>query len=465
MSPHGPPEVPRTRSLDERERARREREARRARLTARGGPALRARLRPPEALPEESEPLDGEPVEVDGHENGTAEDRAPERVDRPAALPRLPRPHSAPPAGAPPGRGRGRSSDGPGPAPAAGGGGIGRWTVGLLLVALLGAAWIVSSVYQPFGADGEGAVRVVIPKGASVGQIGKLLDQRGVISSPFFFKARVRLEGRSGSLKPGAYNFPADASFSTVLARLDAGVAPDVVTVTVPEGGTRREVAPLVAQAGLGRGYLEATEKARGLDPTSYGADQGSSLEGFLYPDTYELRRGSSPAALVRRQLGAFRREFPPSGLSVAGRNESPYEVLTVASMIEREALVDAERPVIASVIYNRLDANQKLGIDATVRFVTRNWTRPILKSELELASPYNTYTNFGLPPGPIGNPGKESIEAAVRPASTDYRFYVVKPGTCGEHKFSETDQEWARDKAAYDAERARRGGRSPTDC
>jgi UPF0755 protein len=99
------------------------------------------------------------------------------------------------------------------------------------------------------------------------------------------------------------------------------------------------------------------------------------------------------------------------------------------------------------------------------VRYASRNWSTPIKKSELASPSPYNTYVNSGLPPGPIGSPGRESLEAAAHPADTDYLFYVVKPGTCGEHAFSKTDQQWRRDQQRYEAERAARGGRSPTDC
>ncbi len=139
--------------------------------------------------------------------------------------------------------------------------------------------------------------------------------------------------------------------------------------------------------------------------------------------------------------------------------------MLIIASMVEREAQIPRERALIASVIYNRLRQGIPLGIDATVRFATNNWTRPLTRSQLAIDSPYNTRARQGLPPGPIGNPGLESIEAAARPRRTGYLFYVVKPGTCGEHDFSETDAEFQRDVDRYNRERARRGGQSPTNC
>ena len=133
--------------------------------------------------------------------------------------------------------------------------------------------------------------------------------------------------------------------------------------------------------------------------------------------------------------------------------------------MVDREAQVAKERPLIASVIYNRLRQGIPLGIDATIRFATNNWTEPIKQSELDTHSPYNTRAQQGLPPGPIGSPGLDAIKAAARPARTKFLYFVVKPDTCGEHAFSETDAQFQRDSDRYDLERARRGGKSPTNC
>jgi UPF0755 protein len=333
------------------------------------------------------------------------------------------------------------------------------------LVGVLLAAWVLFSYYQPFTGEGGERVRVTVPAGASVADIAEILEQRGVISGTFFFETRARLTGRGTSLRPGTYTLRRGASNESVLDLLAAGPPPDVIRVTVPEGRSRREVAPLVADAGLGRGYLRATAEAGGLEPSDYGAPEGASLEGFLFPSTYELKRDADARDLVRRQTDAFEREARAVDLDAAPGGRTPYEVLTVASMVEREAQVDSERPLIASVIYNRLEIDQPLQIDATVRYASGNWSSPIKKSELASPSSYNTYVNSGLPPGPIGSPGRESLEAAAHPADTDYLFYVVKPGTCGEHAFSKTDQQWRRDQQRYEAERAARGGRSPTDC
>jgi peptidoglycan lytic transglycosylase G len=212
--------------------------------------------------------------------------------------------------------------------------------------------------------------------------------------------------------------------------------------------------------------YLVATRSSPALDPARYGASAAGTLEGFLFPATYEVKRGRDVSVLVSQQLAAFRREFPRVDLRYArGKNLTAYDVLTIASMVEREAKVANERPLIASVIYNRLRRDMPLGIDATIRFATGNWEKPLTRSQLATDSPYNTRKRAGLPPGPIGSPGLASIGAAAAPARTDFLFYVVKPCAEGGHDFSKTEAEFQRDVDRYNRERERRGGRSPTKC
>jgi UPF0755 protein len=333
-------------------------------------------------------------------------------------------------------------------------------------VLLIAIAWFLLSLFQPLKGDGEGKVRVVVPEGAGVGEIGDILERRGVVSSAFFFELRARMAGRSGDLRPGVYQLPKDASYGYALDTLTAGVPDDVVSVTIPEGRSRGEVGPIVAKAGLDGSYARATARSRLLDPADYGAERARNLEGFLFPASYELKRGATARTLVTEQLTAFKREFRKVSLRKARRkNLTAYDVLIIASMVEREAQLDKERPLVASVIYNRLRRGEPLGIDATIRFATNNWVKPLRQSELALDSAYNTRTRQGLPPGPIGSPGLASIRAAANPASSRYLFYVVKPTTCGEHAFSTTLEQFERDSRRYNAEREKRGGRSPTDC
>jgi uncharacterized YceG family protein len=213
--------------------------------------------------------------------------------------------------------------------------------------------------------------------------------------------------------------------------------------------------------------YLAASARGALLPYRRYGVEQPPpSLEGFLFPATYELRNGASASALVARQLAAFRDNFAGVSMGYARRkNLTVYDVVTIASMVERETRLARERPLVAAVIYNRLREGQPLGIDATIRFATGNWTRPLTASELALDSPYNTRTRAGLTPTPIGNPGLASLRAAAHPARVPYMYYVVKPGTCGEHAFSTTAAEFERDQQRYNAAREAAGGRSPTKC
>ena len=146
-------------------------------------------------------------------------------------------------------------------------------------------------------------------------------------------------------------------------------------------------------------------------------------------------------------------------------KNLNAYDVLIIASLIEREAMVAKERPIIASVIYNRLRNDIRLDIDATTRFAVGNWKRPLKVSEIQNRNPYNTRVHPGLPPGPIGNPGLASIRAAAHPAKTGFLFYVVKPGTCGKHNFAKSDAQFQAYVNEYNRARDKNGGKSPTTC
>jgi UPF0755 protein len=247
-----------------------------------------------------------------------------------------------------------------------------------------------------------------------------------------------------------------------------AAPAKPAKTVTLPEGYDRRQVASIAEDAGLRGDYLKDSESFKGFDPARYGAEGADSLEGFLFPATYELPRRPTTEDLVARQLDAFKQNIAQVNMRYArSKNLTTYDILIIASMIDREVLVPKERKLVAAVIYNRLRAGMPLQIDATVRYATGNFTQPISSSELEVDSPYNTYVVAGLPPGPIGNPGLASIEAAARPADVPYLYYVVKPNTCGEHTFATTDAAFERAKAAYDQAREANGGNAPTpaDC
>ena len=337
--------------------------------------------------------------------------------------------------------------------------------LGVLLAIVAGLAWFANALFQPFKDDSGGArVIVRIPQGSSLAQIADILERDGVVEDAGFFQLRARITGHSGDLRPGSYELRKDMSFTAALDALQEGVPPNVVRVGIPEGLSRSEIRPLTK--GLRGNYMRASRRSPRLDPTDYRAPRGASLEGFLFPATYELKKGRPVRALVNEQLAHFKRNFDGVDLRYAKRkNLTPYDVLIIASLIDREAMVAKERRLIASVIYNRLHEGIPLGIDATVRFITGNWKRPLRQSELANPSPYNTRVHGGLPPGPIGNPGLSSIKAAAHPAKTKYLFYVVKVDSCGEHKFAKTDAEFQRYVDEYNRAREVRGGKSPTTC
>jgi uncharacterized YceG family protein len=331
------------------------------------------------------------------------------------------------------------------------------------VVALLAVAvvWFLWSLYQPFHGDGSGRVAVSIPESSGVGDIGSLLERRGVISSSFFFGARATLAGKRGDLKPGKYVLKRDMSYGDVIDRLSAGPPANIINIVVPEGRSRREIA--ASLKGLTGNYLAATKRK---PPKGYGASSATDLEGFLFPATYQMKPGASVKLLVAKQLQAFRQRFGSIDLRAAKRkNLTPYDVLVIASLVERETAVPRERKLIASVIYNRLRAGTPLGIDATTRFQFNKWSGALTRSELASPSPYNTRNHTGLPPGPIGNPGLASIEAAAAPAHTGYMFYVANPCRPGTHTFTKTLAQFNAAVARYNAARAKAGGNAPKGC
>ena len=244
-----------------------------------------------------------------------------------------------------------------------------------------------------------------------------------MISSSFFFGLRVRLSGHSGDLHPGVYDLRRDMSYGAVIDALVKGpAAAKTINVTIPPGRAIRQTAARLRAAHIPvRGsYLAAARRSPLLNPVSYGAPRSTpNLEGFLFPDTYEIRVNSRGVqtwshASCRRSRSSSRRWTcaPPRR-----KNLSAYDVLIIASMIEREADLDRERPLIAEVIYNRLKQGIPLGIDATTRYEINNFTRPLTAADFARNSPYNTRLNKDLPPTPIGNPGLASIQAAAHPA------------------------------------------------
>jgi UPF0755 protein len=395
-------------------------------------------------------------------EDGAVEWVVPEPDDRPlvhAAVPKANPRRSVPPRGPrqwaatprsngrrPAGSPRGRS---------------GRRILAVLALALIGGAlWLINATFQPFHDDPSGAVVVTVPAGADAGEIGKLLADAGVIDSAGLFEANATVTLRRAKLRPGKYTLPKGMSNGAAIEALMQGPKAKVVKTfkfTLPEGRSIGENAPLVAKGPFDGSYAKATRSDSALRRAqTLGLPRSAkNAEGFLFPATYEMISGASAGDLVKRQLDAYEENVAKVPMKTAKQRKlTRYDVLIIASMVEREAQLARERPLIAAVIHNRLRAGIPLGIDATIRYDINNWSRPLRVSELERDTPYNTRTRRGLPPTPIGNPGLASIRAAANPSKTEYLFFVRKPGKTGEHAFSKTNAQFERDVARYQASR-----------
>jgi uncharacterized YceG family protein len=348
----------------------------------------------------------------------------------------------------------------------------------LAVIVLIVILLFLNSLFQPFHGSGHGHVAVAIPKGSSVGEVGDLLEKKGVISDGLLvsgstlFQARVTLDGKRSDLFAGKFVLEKDMSYGDAITALSKEpnpkeqVKPGIATVTIPEGQSRPITAKLVAEDGIKGSYLKATKKSKYLNPEKYGGKNVKSLEGFLFPDTWELKTKQPVSDLVQLQLEDFNKKIKKVNMKYANsKNLTIFDVVTIASMVEREAGVPKQRKLVASVIYNRLHEGMTLGIDSTIRFATGNYEKPLTQSQLESTSPYNTRTHAGLPPGPINSPGLEAIQAAAHPAKTDYLFYVNNPASCDELTFTKTEAEFEEAVAKYEKAREANGGNEPSTC
>jgi uncharacterized YceG family protein len=283
-------------------------------------------------------------------------------------------------------------------------------------------------------------LQVVIPRGADASAIGGILEQRGVVDDGSRFRNYAKEQGEGADFKAGTYGFRAGEDYDLIIKRLDLGPAPvRVAKLVIPEGFRMTEIEARLPSVGISKsGYQRAVAAAS--PPPGFGSH--SSMEGFLFPATYSVTPHERPSVLVGQQLAAFQNAFSQVDMSyAASKNLTPYDVLTIASMIEREAHVAKDRPLIAAVIYNRLHLGMTLGIDATLLYEQGSWTHQLTESELAADTPYNTRVRHGLPPTPICNPGLASLQAAAHPAHVNYLYYVAKGD--GSHYFTDNYQDF----------------------
>jgi len=323
----------------------------------------------------------------------------------------------------------------------------------LLLVGVIAAGigwWLV------FGASGDAApgepVQVEIASGASTKQIAETLAAAGVIGNANRFRLESRLADADGTLRAGVYDLATGMPYDLVIEKLQAGPPISYVSITIPEGFTVDQVAARVEKV-IGIPADEFLALAKGgaeqfadSHPNVEGAFEGS-LEGYLFPKTYRVKEGATAEDVIEMMLSQFDKEFEQVDVEAGkARGLSIPEIVTLASMIERETKVAKERPLVSSVIYNRLKRDMRLEIDATIEYVLPGNRLRLKNSHLRIDSPYNTYRNKGLPPGPIANPGLASLKAAVAPAKTDYIYYVLT-GKDGSHTFATNQDDFLRAK------------------
>ena len=323
--------------------------------------------------------------------------------------------------------------------------------LGLVLIGVL-VAWFLIAFFQPPPFDpgaGSGEAIVTVPEGATASEVADLLTKNDVVSNGTLFEWRLKLAGETDNILPGRYVLAHNMSYGLAIDKLTSSGGK--VNVTIPEGEDRVQTAATIKGLGLSGDYLAASKSFKGFDPNKYGAKNPPSLEGFLFPATYQLDPGASVDQLVSEQLQAFQQNIAGVNLSYAkSKNLTVYDVLTIASMIDKEVQIPSERPLVAAVIYNRLHRGMPLQIDATTRFEFHNYTGDITESELRSPSPYNTRINAGLPPTPIGNPGLDAIKAAARPANVNYLYYVLNGNNSGHHCFTASGDEFNKLVAAY---------------
>jgi UPF0755 protein len=337
------------------------------------------------------------------------------------------------------------------------------WVVGGVLVffaLILGVSgWWVMSQINPSGTGEE--VTVTVPPGSTTAQIANLLEREGVITNATVFQYYARWRD-AGPFDAGVYDRLRErSSMGDVVDRLEEGpLPPNYTELIIPEGYWLSDISAAILQTFPQMNELELFT-ALSTVRSKYQPDGSTNLEGLLFPATYRVEEGDEldEQRLVRQMTEKFDAVGDEVGLSdttvaseAAGRTLSPYEVVIVASMIEEEARIPEERPMVARVIYNRLREGMTLGIDATVLYAIGEQKEELTRTDLNVDSPYNTRRFAGLPPTPIASPGRASLEAALRPAEGPWLYYVIEDAD-GRHFFTESASEF--EQARQRAQRA----------
>lgn len=325
------------------------------------------------------------------------------------------------------------------------------WQVAVAVVLICITIFGLSALFDMCGVGVSKEVMITIPANASTEDIAQILKEDGIISYPLLFKLKIKLDGKPYMFQMGGHIVNESMSYNEIIAKLEG--KPDVfidkikaVRVLIPEGYEIRQIAALLQEKGLADSetFIKETEEGKFdyafIDDISRTENR---LEGYLFPATYEIMPGESEYEIIDKMLKAFESKILP--LYDSAKTElSLDEVVTMASLIEREAANDSERGKISSVFYNRINADMTISSCASVQYIIKERKAILSNSDIKIQSPYNTYINKGLPIGPIASPGESSFVAALEPENTDY-FYFVARMDGSENVFSKTGEEHLR--------------------
>lgn len=328
--------------------------------------------------------------------------------------------------------------------------------ISLIIIALvaIGFKKYVYKQLEPVAIENIKEIQIKIPKGTSTSNIAKILKENNLIRNDLVFRFFAKYEKMDGKFKAGEYVLNNGMTLEEITKKLVAGgVAKDFVTFTIPEGFELEQIAERLSEKGIANkdSFLELTSKASNFSSEFdflKDVPEELSLEGYLYPDTYEVFTDVSEKDIIRKMLSRFNSLYTDEIKKKAQDLDlNINQVITLASIIEREGKADSEREIISGVFHNRLKTGMMLQSCATVQYILGE-RKPVLSNEdTSIDSPYNTYVNQGLPPGPIASPGIRSIEAAVNPADVDYKYFVFNEDETGTHTFSVTYEEHLRAK------------------
>lgn len=329
--------------------------------------------------------------------------------------------------------------------------------LGLIIIVIVIAAGAAGYIY--YGMKPEQAsdqvVRFTIQPGSGTSAITEQLKEQGLIRNAKLFRVYLLMESEGSRFQAGTYEMNPGVTYDQIIAKLNAGevVAEEMDRFTIPEGFTVKQMADKLQEEGIADAakFLALAKDPTGIESPLLERIPADSkllyrLEGYLFPETYELKKGSTEKDIITRMLEETSKklqEIPDFEGKLEASGYSFNEIMTIASLVEREVVADQERPLVAGVIYNRLQQNMKLEIDATVQYLLGKQKERLMNSDLRSQdSPYNSYLYQGLPPGPIAAPSVKSIEAALEPESSNYLYYVTKKDGSQEHLFAATYKE-----------------------